>query len=77
MSKGYLKASWQFLMGIGKQLGNDQIPAVSQEDKRQNCPAAIGKNMEISVHFPRSAAFLFLKIKIIEIFFFNSQRLLS
>jgi hypothetical protein len=77
MSKGYLKASWQFLMGIGKQLGNDQIPAVSQEDKRQNCPAAIGKNMEIFCSFPQKCCISISKNKKSFKFFKNSQRLLS
>jgi hypothetical protein len=51
MLKGYWKASGQFLMGIGKLLGNAQIPAVSQEEMRQNCLAAIDKNVALFVSF--------------------------
>jgi hypothetical protein len=31
--------------------------------RRQNCPAAIGRNVAIPVHFHRSAAFVFILIK--------------
>jgi hypothetical protein len=50
MPKGYWKASGQFLKGVGKPLGNAQIPAISHKG-RQCCLAAIGQNMAISVHF--------------------------
>jgi hypothetical protein len=46
-----LGASGKFLKGIGKPLGNAQIPAISQWEKRENFPAAIGKNIAISISF--------------------------
>jgi hypothetical protein len=42
MPKGYWIASGQFLEGIGKTLGNAQIHAISQQEKRQHFLAAIG-----------------------------------
>jgi hypothetical protein len=66
MPKGYWAASGKFLKGVGKLLGNAQIPATSQKERRENFPAAIGKNMAISIPFLWRAAFLFS--------FFKSQR---
>jgi hypothetical protein len=40
--KGYWPASEKFLKGKGKPLGNAQIPATSQEERRHNFLAAIG-----------------------------------
>jgi hypothetical protein len=51
MPKGYWAASGKFLKGIGKPLGNVQIPATSQYERRENFPAAIGKNVAISIPF--------------------------
>jgi hypothetical protein len=46
MPKGYQIGSWKFLNGIGKPLGNAQIPAVSQQERIQNCPAVIDKKCD-------------------------------
>jgi hypothetical protein len=51
MPKGHWAASGKFLKGIGKPLGNAQIPATSQYERRENFPAAIGKNVAISILF--------------------------
>jgi hypothetical protein len=51
MPKGYWAASGKFLKGIGKPLGNAQIPATSQLERRENFPAAVGKNVAISIPF--------------------------
>jgi hypothetical protein len=51
MPKGYWTASGKFLKGIGKLLGNAQIPATSQYERRENFPAAVGKNVAISIPF--------------------------
>jgi hypothetical protein len=51
MPKGYWAASGKFLRGIGKPLGNAQISATSQQERSQNFPAAIGKNVAISIPF--------------------------
>ncbi len=66
MPKGYWKASGQFLKGIGKSLGNTQISAVSQweEVELPNCPAAIGKNVAISVFFLWTAVFFLYLLKV-------------
>jgi hypothetical protein len=50
MPKGYWMTFGQLLEFIGKPLGNDQIPAVSQLERRWNFTAVIRKNMAISVH---------------------------
>ncbi len=63
MPRGYWKASGQFLKSIGKPLGNAHIPAASQYERRQNCPAAVGKNLAISIHFPWTTTFLYLLMK--------------
>ncbi len=42
MPKGYWIAFGQFLEGIGKLLGNAQIPAISQKETRQHFLVAIG-----------------------------------
>ncbi len=41
MPNGHWIAAGHFLEGIGKLLGNAQIPAVSQYETRQHCLAAI------------------------------------
>jgi hypothetical protein len=51
MPKGYWAASGKFLKGIGKPLGNAQIPPTSQQERRENFPAAIGKTVAIFIHF--------------------------
>jgi hypothetical protein len=51
MPKGYWAASGKFLKGIGKPLRNSQIPTTSQWERRENFPAAIGKNVAISWKF--------------------------
>jgi hypothetical protein len=51
MPKGYSAASRKFLKCIGKPQGNAQKPATSQEERRENYLAAIGKNMAISTPF--------------------------
>jgi hypothetical protein len=51
MPKGYWAASEKFLKGIGKPLRNAKIPATSQQERRQNFIAAIGKNVAISIPF--------------------------
>ncbi len=51
MPEGFWAASGKFLKGIGKPLRNAQIPASSQLERRENFPAAIGKNMAISIPF--------------------------
>jgi hypothetical protein len=53
MPKGYCKSSGQFLKGIGKPLGNAQIPPIVQKERRLNCPAAISKNVAISFSLKR------------------------
>ncbi len=53
MPKGYCKSSGQFLKGIGKPLGNAQIPLIVQKERRLNCLAAIGKNVAISFSLKR------------------------
>jgi hypothetical protein len=50
--KGYWAASGKFLKGIEKPLGNAQIPAINQQESRHHFPAAIGKNVAISIPFP-------------------------
>jgi hypothetical protein len=47
MPMGYWIASQQFLKDIRKLLGNGQIPAVTQQERRKNCLVAIGKNEAI------------------------------
>ncbi len=66
MPKGYWKASGQFLKGIGKSLGNTQISAVSQweEVELPNCPAAIGKNVAISVFSSELQCFCLFLLKV-------------
>jgi hypothetical protein len=51
MPEGCRKASRRLLKGTGKLLGNAKIPNARLQERRQNCSAAIGKNMAISVHF--------------------------
>jgi hypothetical protein len=58
MPKGYWPASGKFLKGIGKPQRNAQIPTTSQLERRKNFPAAIGKNVAISIPFLSRAAFL-------------------
>jgi hypothetical protein len=43
MPKGFLKASRKFLQGIEKLLGNALIPAISQQERRWNRPAAVSQ----------------------------------
>jgi hypothetical protein len=43
MPKGYWAASGKFSKGIGKPLGNAQIPKTSQWERREYFPAAIGQ----------------------------------
>ncbi len=50
LPKGFWIASGKFLKGVGKPQGNALI-TISQQERRQNCPAAIGKNVAISVRF--------------------------
>jgi hypothetical protein len=57
MPKGYWEAFRQFLKGIGKPLGNAQIHAVSQLKRRHYCPAAISKNVTISIPFSEEMHF--------------------
>jgi hypothetical protein len=70
-----LESLWAILKGLGKMLENVQYPL----ERRLNCPAAVCKNMAISVCFLRSATFLFILIKIKDTLtnFKNSQLLLS
>jgi hypothetical protein len=51
MPKDYWKPLDNSKRGIGKLLGNAQKPTISQLERKQNCPADIRKNMEISFHF--------------------------
>jgi hypothetical protein len=51
MPKGNLNDFGQFFKDIGKLLGNAQIPALSLQERRQNCPATNGKTVAISVNF--------------------------
>jgi hypothetical protein len=51
MFKGYCIASLQGFNGIGKPPGKAQIPAITQQERRQNHPAAIGINVAISFNF--------------------------
>jgi hypothetical protein len=50
--KDYWLAFGQFLKDVGKPLGNAQIICISQWKRRQNCLAATGKNVAISIPFP-------------------------
>jgi hypothetical protein len=47
MPKDYWKASGQFLKGYWKPILKD----ISKKERRQNCQAAIGKNVATSVYF--------------------------
>jgi hypothetical protein len=49
MPKGYWKAFGQFLKGIGKPLGNAQIPPSA--NRKGGTTAAMGKNVAIFVYF--------------------------
>jgi hypothetical protein len=49
--KGCWTADGYCSQGIGKQLENAQILAVSQWERRQNCPAAIGKKWQFPFIF--------------------------
>jgi hypothetical protein len=51
MPKGYWAGSGKFLKGVGKPLGNAQLTATSQQERRENFPVAIGKNVAISIPF--------------------------
>jgi hypothetical protein len=59
MPKVYWAASGKFLKSVGKPLGNAQLPATSQQERRENFPVANGKNVAISIPFLCRAAFLF------------------
>jgi hypothetical protein len=76
MPKGYWPASEKFLKGIGKPLENAQIPATSQEERRHNFLAAIGKNVAISIPFLCRATFCsyLLKVERAVNNFLNAQR---
>ncbi len=45
------------LKGTGERLGNAEIPAISQQERRQNFQTAIGKNVAISKFFSEGPRF--------------------
>jgi hypothetical protein len=70
--KGYKTAAGKCPKANGKPLGNSykgiggKCPnaAIRQQERRQTCQAAIGKNVSISACFLKIAAFLFIQVSI-------------
>jgi hypothetical protein len=62
MPKGYWKFPGLFLKVLVELWGNAQITPISQSERWLTCPAAISKNVAISILFLQSAAFLVLHL---------------